>query len=199
MPRQRGGEVKAFVKVQGDLNYGFSVNKNRHQQYGAELGQTTFDGRQGVFFGAESPKPNRAEKQLSGGNGTVSSFISAGKENTLQKAGWVIKRTGSIRGISSTAISLAVYVPMPGNYNYAWQLTKDMADVMAILGIQAAAGDTADMVWGSDPSPPRASKRIQGTNSRMSTFIQPKNSIIIAAVQAGWSITKIDYDLIPDA
>lgn len=195
MPRRRGEKVPAYVAFSG-LNYGFQVHKSFHNQYKGELGQTTYSGAAGVFFGANSPKPNRASKEVENGS-RISSWCSSSKINTLQQNEWIISASKSgIRGIKSSGASRTVYVPMPGAYNYTWNLTATETEHMGVLGITQATGSTENMVWGSTPKPPRASRRIN--RSTVSTFIQPKPSIIEAAVAAGWTVTGVNYDLLPN-
>lgn len=195
MPRRRGNKVGAYVEFSG-LKYGFQINKAFHEQYKTILGQTTFQGAAGVFFGANSPKPNRATLEIAGGS-KVSSFCSSSKINDLQKANWIITSANSgIRGVKTSGPTRTVYVDMPGNYKYAWNLTATETEHMQVLGIEPATGSTDKMVWGSTPKPPRASKRVNG--STISTFIKPQQSVIDAAVTAGWSIRGVSYDLLPN-
>lgn len=196
MPRRRGNKVPAYVTFSG-LKYGFQINKAFHDQYKGVLGQTTFSGADGVFFGANSPKPNRATLEISGGS-KVSSFCSSNKIDALQKANWIVTASGSsIRGVKTSGPTRSVYVDMPGGYKYAWNLTAAEVDNAAVLGIELATGSTENLVWGSTPKPPRASKRVG--SSTVSTFIKPQGSVIDAAVAAGWSIRGVSYDLIPNA
>lgn len=196
MPRRRGNKVAAYVEFSG-LKYGFQINQAFHNQYKGVLGQTTFQSAAGVFFGANSPKPNRATLEIEGGS-KVSSFCSANKINALQKANWIVTASGSgIRGVKTSGPTRTVFVDMPGNYKYAWNLTSTETEHMGVLGIEAATGATDNMVWGSTPKPPRASKRIGG--STVSTFIKPQQSVIETAVAAGWSVRGVSYDLIPNA
>lgn len=196
MPRRRGEKTEVYVDFSG-LKYGFQTHKSFHEQYKSELGQTAFKGAVGVFFGCNSPKPNRATKELENGS-KASSFCSTDKIDSLRQAEWVITASGSnIRGIKTSGATRSVYVPMPGKYNYAWNLTASETEHMGILGIQQASGTTENLVWGSTPKPPRASKRTGG--STVSTFIQPRQAIIEAAISAGWSVSGVSYDLIPNA
>ncbi len=196
MPRRRGNKIPVYVTFSG-LKYGFQINKAFHEQYKGVLGQTAFAGAEGVFFGANSPKPNRATLEIEGGS-KVSSFCSSAKINDLQKANWIVTSSGSgARGVKTSGPTRTVYVDMPGAYKYAWNLTAAEVDNAAILGIEQASGSTDNMVWGSTPKPPRASKRVGG--STVSTFIKPQQSVIEAAVGAGWSVRGVSYDLIPNA
>lgn len=196
MPRRRGNKTAAYVVFSG-LKYGFQINQAFHNQYKGVLGQTTYESAAGVFFGANSPKPNRATLEIAGGS-KVSSFCSSSKIDELRKANWTIVSAGSgIRGVKSSGPTRSVYVDMPGGYKYAWNLTASETEHMAILGIEAATGGTDNLVWGSNPKPPRASKKING--STVSTFLKPQASVIEAAANAGWSIRGVNYDLIPNA
>ncbi|WP_414527859.1 hypothetical protein [Nodularia chucula] len=194
MPRRRGNKIPVYVTF-SNLRYGFQINQAFHNQYKGPLGQTAFAGAAGVFFGANSPKPNRATLEIAGGS-KVSSFCSSNKINDLQRANWIVTSGGSgIRGLKTAGASRSVYVDMPGGYNYAWNLTAAEMDNAAILGITQATGSTENLVWGSTPKPPRASKRVGG--STVSTFIKPQQSVLDAAVAAGWSIRGVNYDLLP--
>jgi hypothetical protein len=85
---------------------------------------------------------------------------------------------------------------MPGGYNYAWNITVAEMAVSSDLGFALATGSTSNLVWGSSPKPPRASQKfISGV---ISTFIKPQQSVIDAAVTAGWAVSGINYDLIPE-
>lgn len=87
---------------------------------------------------------------------------------------------------------------MPGGYKYAWNITTAEADLAATLGFVAATGaDAPNLIWGvNSPKPPRASKRENG--SSVSTFCKPQQSVIDAAITAGFSISGVDYDLLPN-
>lgn len=194
MVRRRGNKIAAYVTFKSTLKYGFQINEGFHETYKGELGQTQYAGAVGVFFGCNSPKPNRASKLLA--SGTVSSFCSSASEKNLRAAGWTINNRGSnIRGLKTSGLTRTVFVPMPGGYNYAWNLTAAEVSHAEVLGIQEAEGSTSNLIWGSSPKPPRASKKEAG--GTVSTFIQPKQSIINEAVEAGWSIRGVDYALLP--
>ncbi len=195
MARRRGETIECYVDLNGKLDYGFRTNKDIHESYKAELGQTTYAGKIGVVFGCNSPKPSRATKEFA--SGSISSFCSTDKISSLKKADWVVTRKGSIRGIKTTGKTRTVYVDMPGGWKYAWNITKEEADLSGDLGFELADGGVAgDLSWGVQyPKPPRATKREAGSST--STFIAPKASVIDAAVGKGWSISGVDYDLIP--
>ncbi|OLP18084.1 hypothetical protein BST81_13750 [Leptolyngbya sp. 'hensonii'] len=195
MARRRGERVPVFVNLTNGLKYGFQTQKTTFGSHGKELGQTAYTTQTGVFFGANSPKPNRATKIFA--TGSESSFCSAAKEAALKKAEWVITKKSSRRGIKSAGITRTVYVDMPGDYKYAWNLTAAEFDLAPILGFQQATGSMPDLVWGSYPKPPRASK--QTPDGRVSTFCKPQGTVIDKAVAAGFSVSAIDYDLIPNA
>lgn len=195
MPRRRGNKIPVYVEF-SSLKYGFQINQAFHNQYKGALGQTAFAGAAGVFFGANSPKPNRATLEIAGGS-RVSSFCSNSKIDTLQKANWVVTGSKSgIRGVKTSGATRTVYVDMPGGYKYAWNLTAAELSNAGELGIEQATGSTDNMVWGSTPKPPRASKRVNG--SITSTFIKPQASVIEAAVGKGWNVRGVNYDLIPN-
>lgn len=192
MTRARGTRTNVFVTI-GSMKYGFaaSANTNSHR---VALGHTTFTGQAGVFFGANSPKPNRASKEISGY--TVSSYCDPSMEDDLRTADWVITRFSRRRGMRTAGRTRTVFVPMPGGYNYVWNLTSAEMTHAAILGFAQASASTTNMVWGSSPKPPRAYKKTAGSTT--STFIKPTQATLDAAVAAGWTITSIDYDLLPD-
>ena len=196
MARRRGEQIKVYVEV-GNLKYGFKTTESVHNSYKGELGQITYGGAVGVVFGANSPKPARATKEFA--SGSISSFCSSDKIASLKKNDWVVTNNGSIRGIKTGGKTRTVFVDMPGGWKYAWNITKAEADLSAILGFQVAtASDAADLVWGvNDPKPPRAVKRENGSST--STFIQPKQSVIDKAIEAGFSISGINYDLLPES
>lgn len=197
MPRRRGERTPVYVEIANGLKYGFQTTEVIHNQYKSVLGQTTYAGAAGVFFGCNSPKPNQAKLETTGGS-TVSSFCSNNKIKDLRKAGWTITAAKSgVRGVKLAGPTRSVYVDMPGGYRYAWNLTASEVDQIGVLGIELASGSTEKLVWGSDPKPPRASKKIGG--SRVSTFIKPQESVLEAAVNAGWSISSVSYALIPAA
>ncbi len=196
MGRRRGKQVEVYVKV-GELKYGFKTTKSVHDSYKGELGQTTYAGAAGVVFGANSPKPARATKEFAAGN--ISSFCSSDKIDNLKTNNWIVNAKGSIRGIKTGGKTRTVFVDMPGGWKYAWNITKEEADLAGVLGFQlATASDASDLVWGvNDPKPPRAVKRENGSST--STFIQPKQSVIDKAIGAGFSISGINYDLLPES
>ena len=200
MARRRGSQVEVYVTLgaaYGNLKYGFRTTQTVHNSYKGELGQTTYAGAVGVVFGANSPKPARATKEFASGN--ISSFCSSDKIDDLKANNWVVNNKGTIRGIKTGGKTRTVFLPMPGNWNYAWNITAAEADLAGVLGFQqATASDANSLVWGvNDPKPPRATKRENGSST--SSFIQPKQSIIDAAINAGYSISGINYDLLPDS
>lgn len=193
MPRSRGERSPVFVTI-GAAKYGFLASANS-APYRAALGQTVYTNQAGVFFGANSPKPNRASKLFPAG--TIASFCDPGSEADLRADDWTVTRSGNRRGIRTAGLTRTVFVEMPGGYNYAWNITAGEMTHAAVLGFSQASGSTANLIWGSTPKPPRASKRISG--GTVSTFIEPRPAVINAAVTAGWSVSGVDYDLLPDA
>jgi hypothetical protein len=202
MPRRRGEKTPVYVVFSG-LKYGFQCTERVFKKYGSTLGQTAAAGVSGVFYGCNSPKPPRATlAETAGKNDTftgskVSSFCSANKIDELRKANWVITKAGSIRGVKSAGVTRTVHIEMPGGYNYTWNLNKEELTHQSVLGFELTSAETDNRVWGSTPKPPRASIIIQG--QRTSTFIKPQASVIDKAIAAGWSVSGVDYDLIPDA
>lgn len=207
MPRRRGEQIAAYVDM-GEFKYGFLLNKALHNQVKTAFGQTTYAGSAGVFFGANSPKPFRAvgkEGLLTGGSGTpsytgnnISSFCSNNKVSTLKTAGWNVSRRNSIRGIKTSGPTRTVYITMPGGWKYAWNITAAEADLAVTLGfVQATPSDANDLIWGVNaPKPPRASTRTPA--GRVSTFIKPQQSVIDAAIAAGYSVTSVNSGLVEE-
>lgn len=195
MARRRGETAQVYVTILSGIKYGFRTNLVTHTIYKAELGQTTYTGQAGVFFGANSPKPSKASKEIL--DGTVGSYCSTDKIPALRAANWNVTRKNSIRGIKGAGKTRTVYVDMPGGYKYAWNITAAESDLAAELGFVVATGSEASsLIWGINyPKPPRASKRESGRS--ISTFIKPQQSVIEAAITAGYSISGVDYDLIP--
>lgn len=196
MARRRGEQTEVYV-IFGNLKYGFKTTKDIHETYKGELGQTTYAGAAGVVFGANSPKPPRATKEFAAGN--ISSFCSSDKIPALKKSNWTVTRKGSIRGVKTAGKTRTVYHEMPGGWKYAWSLTAAEVDLAGTLGFTVATGaDATDLVWGVNyPKPPRATKRENG--SSVSTFIAPKQSVIGKAIEAGFSVSGVDYDLVPES
>ncbi len=196
MARRRGEQVEVYVTI-GSLKYGFKTTKSVHNSYKSELGQTTYNGSAGVFFGANSPKPPRATKEFA--SGTIGSYCSTDKISSLKSNGWTVSRKARIRGVKTAGKTRTVYVDMPGGWKYAWNITASEADLASELGFVLATGaDATDLIWGVNyPKPPRASKTDE--NGTTSTFIKPQNSAIEAAIGKGWSVSGVDYDLLPDS
>ncbi|MEL7406333.1 MAG: hypothetical protein AAFN00_05145 [Cyanobacteria bacterium J06558_2] len=196
MARTRGDKTPVYVEI-GSLKYGFLAYEKIHNSYKSQLGQTTYQGAVGVVFGANSPKPPRATKDFSGDS--VSSFCSSDKVSSLKRDNWTILNKTSRRGIKTSGKTRTVFLEMPGGWKYAWNITAAEADLASVLGFQLASGaDAADLIWGvNSPKPPRATKRENG--SSVSTFIAPKQSIIDKAVGAGYTVSGVNYDLLPDS
>lgn len=196
MARRRGVQVKVYVKLRS-FKYGFRTQKNEHEQHKETVGQTTYAGAEGVFFGANSPKPPRAAYT---GTDSYSSFCSTDKVSAIEKLeNWSIIKSGGRRGVRTSGKTRSVYVDMPGGWKYAWNITADDMDLKDDLGfVQATATDAADLVWGvNDPKPPRAS--ITTSAGRRGSFIKPQPSVMDAASGKGYTLSSVDYDLIPNA
>jgi hypothetical protein len=155
-----------------------------------------YAGAAGVFFGANSPKPAKASKEIAGG--TVGSYCSTDKIASLRDDEWTVTRKNSIRGVKTAGKTRTVYVDMPGGYKYAWNITSAEASLGTVLGFTAATGaDASSLIWGINyPKPPRATKKENGSST--STFVKPQPSVIDAAITAGYSISGVDYDLLPN-
>lgn len=196
MARRRGQQIKVYVNL-GKLKYGFKTTKDVHNSYKKDLGQITYTNAAAVVFGANSPKPARATKEFE--KGAISSFCSTDKIDTLKSNNWVVTTKNRIRGVITAGKSRTVFVPMPGGWKYAWNITAAEADLSGTLGFQLATGaDARDLVWGvQTPKPPRANKRENGSSK--STFMLPKQSQIEKVITAGYSVSGVDYDLLPES
>jgi hypothetical protein len=197
MARRRGNRIKVWVQISGNRKYGFQTQEVVHNRLKENLGQTAFSGASGVFFGANAPKPPRATLEES--TGSVSSFCGTNKVADLKKtAGWTVTDSGTIRGVRTSGKTRTVYVDMPGGWKYAWNITAAEADRSADLGFELATGaDASGLVWGvGEPKPPRA--YLKEAEGMVSSFIKPQQSVIDAAVAKGWTVTSIDYALLPD-
>ena len=196
MARRRGVQVKVYVTIQ-KLKYGFRTQKAEHEKHKVTIGQTTYTGAEGVFFGANSPKPPRA---VYSGADTYSSFCSTGKVSSIQKLDdWEVVKSGGRRGVRTSGKTRSVYVDMPGGWKYAWNITAAEMDLAQDLGfVQATGADAANLIWGvNDPKPPRASK--QTSAGRQGSFIKPQPSVMDAAAEKGYTLSSVDYALIPNA
>ena len=196
MARRRGKTVRVYVNTVNNLKYGFRTNEDIHNSYKSELGQVTYAGAAGVVFGANSPKPAKASKEFE--SGTIGSYCSNNKIDSLKKANWIVTTKGSIRGVKTNGKTQTVYIEMPGGWNYAWNITKTEAALAATLGFTVANGaDASSLVWGVNyPKPPRATKRTNGSST--STFMKPQASAIDKAIEAGFSVSGVDYELLPN-
>lgn len=191
MARARGARQEVFVTI-GSVKYGFRASA-RSSPYRTVLGHVvvTDANRGGVIFGANSPKPNRASKEISGS--VVSSFCDPSQESTLagssQNGGWAISRTSRRRGITNTPKARTVFVNMPGGWRYAWNITRAELDLADDLGFTVAVGTESGLVFGAQsPKPPRATRKANGQIT--STFIEPDQTIMDAAIADGWSISN---------
>lgn len=194
MARRRGVQIKVYVTIV-KLKYGFRTQKAEHEKHKQVTGQTTYTGADGVFFGANSPKPPRA---VYSGADTYSSFCSTGKVSSIKKLeNWDVVNSGGRRGVRTAGKTRTVSVDMPGGWKYAWNITADDMDLKDDLGfVQATGADAANLIWGvNDPKPPRAS--ITTSTGRRSSFIKPQPSVMDAAAAKGFTLSSVDYDLIP--
>lgn len=197
MARNRGERIKVYVDM-GPLNYGFLTQKQGHNAHKAVLGQTAYNGAAGVFFGANAPKPPRAT--YDGSENSFSSFCSSKKVSTIKKTeGWTVNDRTRRRGVKTSGKTRTVYVEMPGGWKYAWNIPNSEIGLASVLGfVQATGADAPDLIWGvNEPKPPRASRRT--AEGSQSTFVKPQASAMDAASNAGFTISSIDYELIPNA
>jgi hypothetical protein len=194
MARNRGERIKVFVKIGQNLKYGFRTQKTGSNQHGTLLGHEAYDGDLGVFFGADSPKPNKA---VYTGTNTFSSFIASNKIKAIKKLpDWeVLAAKSRQRGLQTGAgKTKTVCIDMPGGWSYAWNISSAEANLGTSLGFTVPTTSTV-LVWGvNDPKPPRATK--QTADGTVSTFIEPKQSTIDAAKANGFTVSAVAYDLI---
>ena len=187
MARRRGNRLLVYVDMDNGLKYGFQTQQSIHLAYKEILGQTTYGGAQGVFFGANSPKPRRASKEFA--TGRVSSFCSskAATVGGLRADGWQLSGEKRNRGVKLSGKTRTVFIDMPGGYKYAWNLTRaEVSEATSELGVKLATGSENDLIWGSTPKPPRAQK--QTAEGSVSTFSDPSEAAGIAAAEAGWTV-----------
>ena len=192
--RNRGPRRTVFITF-GDLKYGFATPLEEAK--GSVLGHTAYTGAEAaVVFGVNSPKPNRATKDI--GTRTFSSFVAPLAEDAARKDNWRVIRNGRRRGAGKTQKTVTVALEMPGvTWKYAWRM--DYADFTAhqvALGLEEATGG-GTLVFGGSLKPPRATIIQNGQST--SSFIAPKAAIIDKAAAAGWSISGVNYELIPAA
>lgn len=186
--RARGRRTEVFVTI-GSLKYGFRAS-SRTNSHRAILGHTLVTPTTtGVVFGANSPKPNRAQKDF-GATGAVASYCDPGQEAALSTDGWSIIKTSRRRGVTKTPKVVTVFVGMPGGWNYAWTIGRGDLDLRTDLKFTEATGTEDNLVFGANsPKPPKASKKVNG--QLVSSFIEPRASTIDGAIAAGYSVTGI--------
>jgi hypothetical protein len=190
MPRRRGSKIKVYVTMANNLLYGFETQQALVDDKGADAGITTYAGAAAVFFGANSPKPPRATWEST--SGSESTYVSQAKVAALKKMNNVsVKSNTKYRALQVTGKTRTVYVPMTAGWNYAWNLSTAEIEYKDILGLQTPTStNVQSLVWGvNSPKPPRASKKIGG--STVSTFINPAQTILDAASEAGWAISGV--------
>ena len=191
MARRRGNRILVYVGIEPNLLYGFQTQESIHNTYKEALGQVAWSSRAGVFWGANSPKPYRASKEVAGGR--VSSFCTEERARfkALRDDNWTISRRRRQRGVKLAGKTRTVYVDMPGGYKYAWNLTRaEVAEATSELGVKLANGSETDLIWGSSPKPPRA-RKLTAAGS-VSTFSDPDEAAQTAAETAGWSVGSFD-------
>lgn len=190
MPRFRGSQSLVYVPVTvNNYKYGFKMNDQKFNAYGAELGIKTAVSETGVFYGANSPKPPRARKKFT--DGTVSAFFDNSKRRTLASSGWTLNNGDNAQGIRSDGLAVTVAVDTPHGYMYAWNITKTERNLATSLGAEVPT-DPDKLVWGSFPKPPRA--RRKDADGSKSTFVKPDLAVINTAIAAGWSVEAPDPD-----
>lgn len=189
MPRLRGNQVRVFVIIGNALKYGYKTNEKRFKAVGGELGQSLAAAETGVFYGADSPKPNTATKLQK--TGRISGFFSDSKRATLIRSGWLVNSSGRIRGIKTSGLSRTVCVNTNNGYKYTWNTQEP--EVALELGAEIPTS-TDNLVWGSFPKPPRATKRTP--EGSQSTFCPPTQTAVENATAQGWTVEGIDGEWI---
>jgi len=189
MPKNRGPQEKVYVPFNG-FKYGWRINSAKFKSIGNKFGILSAATENGVTYGANSPKPPVARKVDA--SGSVSSFCDPSKVTSLKKEGYEVNQGGSTRGIRLSGRSVTVYVPTPLGYKYAWNMIVGDVDEAVKIGVIKATGSENDLVWGSFPKPPRAYKKEK--TGGFSTFIEPSQQAVAAAVQAGYTVEGIDPD-----
>ena len=163
------------------IRYGFKTNVNQERR--AALGHTAIAAEvpAGMVIGANSPKPGRASRLFA--DGYASSFFDHSKAGELLAAGWTVG-AGRSRGGGDGLRSRTFYVTL-GGIKYGWTMPSRLATLLAgdlsELGIQSAAANEDDLVFGSQrPKPPRASKRTigDGGTTVLSTFYDPSRTTL---------------------
>lgn len=200
--------VKAFVTLThggGTIKYGYNIRKTLFTSLKTKLGITEVTDTANILFGINSPKPWRAKKIDESTGVTESSWCSDNKVASLQKedAFVLTPPKSSIRSATTNPNYTTVYIELPvgggGFIKYAWNMKKDLlAAAQTPLGINVvSASDLADLVWGiNSPTPPRATKRINGRFR--STFMTAKASVLDKASAAGWAVQLGAYEAIDD-
>lgn len=173
MPITRGRRKLVKVTTAG-IEYGFLTTEIEAVLGHAEV--TTVPNT-GYVFGANSPKPARATKDVSGG--TRSSWVGDGQIAAARAADWTV--TNVFRRVAtSTARSKAVFVTI-GGIKYGWQMPistyNGLAADRTVLGIEDATANDLLVFGASYPKPPRVVKKVAAGQSSprttYSTFVDP--------------------------
>ncbi len=188
--KNRGTRVRVFVNLAGGIRYGFSVNEKTLTAYGDRCGLNKIDNStpnpDQIIFGANSPKPNRVVFTDATSKRKISTFVAPDKEDDVVKGGGKVVKSSVKRGLTASKLVKTVYVPLNG-YKYAWNHSEADKKYRTELGIIEATGAETDLVFGSFPKPPVASKLVNG--KRVSTFCDGSKASEIQ--QKGWSITGL--------
>lgn len=188
MPINTGPKQKVYVPVYG-IKYGFLMDKNSFGSFGGQLGIKDAASEGSVFYGANSPKPPRAVKITAGVS--QSGFYDIAKAKTLANAGWKLQGAPRLKAIKTSGAAITVCVDTPFGAKYAWNIPSNRRNLATDLGAQIPT-DPKDLVWGSFPKPPRASKKENGIT--LSTFCPPSQTAINAASNKGYSVEGLDGD-----
>lgn len=192
MPAGDKQDLMAVKPFNGtNIRYGFMTNVKPSIR--TELGQVKVDRSRAdatlnLVIGANAPKPAQARKYDVASQGTVSSFVDAGKIGRLP-AGWTVSRPKVRRGRTSQK-TLAVYITIRG-IKYAWRIPKRtwqrLGANAAKLGIKQASSNDKDLVFGASfPVPPTVAA-ILGDGKGISTFCDPSK---IDSLPTGWRATR---------
>ena len=196
MARARGPRTPVFVTIRAgtaQVKYGFGASA-RSAPHRAALGQTivTAANSTGVFFGANSPKPQTASKEFPAG--IIGSFCDDANVETLKADDWNVSPNGRLPSLRRTGRTRTVGVEMPGGWTYCWHITVDDVDLGASLGFDEITNLNGVVLGVNSPKPPRATRRVNGSTE--SSFIEPRLATMTAAAAAGFRVSGVSYDLL---
>ena len=190
MPILTGPKDKVYVPI-GTIKYGYYMDSNSFNSFGATLGILTAAGATQVFFGCNSPKPPRASKK--DGGVTQSSYYDIAKAKQLAAAGWKLSSAPRRKAVKVSGAAITVCVDTPYGAKYAWNIPAGRETATLELGATKPAANDTNLVWGAEPKPPRATKK-NASGISFSTFCPPTQTAIDAAVALGYNVEGLDGD-----